>query len=86
MILNKSFQLFFVAEVGRCDANMEVQNNNQPTLDKHNNLYKIPSQENQVGSSSSIDPKNSIGLFSFSFSFFFAKRRALHVPKCIVSI
>ncbi|XP_026028673.1 serine/threonine-protein kinase Nek6-like isoform X2 [Astatotilapia calliptera] len=26
---------------------MEVQNNNQPTLDKHNNLYKIPSQENQ---------------------------------------
>lgn len=61
MILNKSFQLFFVAEVGRCDANMEVQNNNQPTLDKHNNLYKIPSQENQVGSS--IDPKNSIGLF-----------------------
>lgn len=85
MILNKSFQLFFVAEVGRCDANMEVQNNNQPTLDKHNNLYKIPSQENQVGSSSSIDPKNSIGLFSFSF-FFFAKRRALHVPKCIVSI
>lgn len=73
MILNKSFQLFFVAEVGRCDANMEVQNNNQPTLDKHNNLYKIPSQENQVGSSSSIDPKNSIGLFSFSFSFFLPK-------------
>ncbi|XP_035766470.1 serine/threonine-protein kinase Nek6 isoform X2 [Neolamprologus brichardi] len=34
-------------EVGRCDANMEVQNNNQPTLDKHNNLYKIPSQEDQ---------------------------------------
>ncbi|XP_031594251.1 serine/threonine-protein kinase Nek6 isoform X3 [Oreochromis aureus] len=35
------------SEVGRCDANMEVQNNNQPTLDKHNNLYKIPSQEDQ---------------------------------------
>ncbi|XP_005449564.1 serine/threonine-protein kinase Nek6 isoform X3 [Oreochromis niloticus] len=35
------------SEVGRCDANMEVQNNNQPTLDKHNNLYKMPSQEDQ---------------------------------------
>lgn len=28
---------------------MEAQNNNQPTLDNHNNLYKIPGQEDQVG-------------------------------------
>ncbi|XP_030598147.1 serine/threonine-protein kinase Nek6 isoform X2 [Archocentrus centrarchus] len=34
------------SEVGKCDANMEAQNN-QPTLDKHNNLCKIPSQEDQ---------------------------------------
>uniref|UniRef100_A0A8P4KG24 NEK6-subfamily protein kinase n=1 Tax=Dicentrarchus labrax TaxID=13489 RepID=A0A8P4KG24_DICLA len=26
---------------------MEAQNNNQPTLDNHNNLYKIPGQEDQ---------------------------------------
>lgn len=35
--------------VGGCDATMEAQNNNQPTLDNHNNLYKIPGQEDQVG-------------------------------------
>lgn len=37
-----------VAVLGECDATMEAQNNNQPTLDNHNNLYKIPGQEDQV--------------------------------------
>ncbi|KAM8827594.1 serine/threonine-protein kinase Nek7-like [Spinachia spinachia] len=30
-----------------CDAAMEAQNNNQHTLDNHNNLNKIPGQEDQ---------------------------------------
>ncbi len=30
------------------DATMEAQNNNQPTLDDHNNYYKITAQEDQV--------------------------------------
>ncbi|KAM7369473.1 hypothetical protein PAMP_013740 [Pampus punctatissimus] len=30
-----------------CNATMEAQNNNQSTLDNHNNIYKIPGQEDQ---------------------------------------
>lgn len=41
--------IFLVAAVGGCDVTMEAQNNNQPSLDNHNNLYKIPGQEDQVG-------------------------------------
>lgn len=47
-ILN-GWMIFFVAEVARCDATMEAQNNNQPILDNHNNLYKTPGQGDQVG-------------------------------------
>lgn len=41
--------IFLATVLGGCDATMEAQNNNQPTLDNHNNLYKIPGQEDQVG-------------------------------------
>lgn len=40
--------------MGGCDATMEAQNNNQPTLDNQNNLYKIPGQEDQVGRLSTV--------------------------------
>ncbi|XP_068191758.1 serine/threonine-protein kinase Nek6-like isoform X2 [Antennarius striatus] len=35
--------------VGVCDATMEAQNNNQPSLDNQNNLYKLTSPEDQRG-------------------------------------
>ncbi len=35
--------------MGGCDVTMEAQNNNQPTLDNHNNLYKISGQKDEVG-------------------------------------
>lgn len=42
---------------------MEAQNNNQPTLDNHNNLYKIPGQDDQVGYSTCV-LSDSLLLFS----------------------
>ena len=41
--------IFLVTVVGWCYVTMDAQNNYQPNLDNHNNLYKIPGLEDQVG-------------------------------------
>ncbi|KAG7498739.1 serine serine/threonine-protein kinase Nek6-like [Solea senegalensis] len=45
--MSETVNCCLVTVVGGCDATMEGHNNNQPNLDNHNNLYKIPGQEDQ---------------------------------------